>query len=515
MSRQNKKVALIIMDGWGIGEENDNNAIYKANTPFFDKIIKEYPHTFLKASGEAVGLPEGQMGNSEIGHTTIGAGSAIDTDLVVIEKSIKDKSFFINEAFLRLINHVKSHDNACIHMIGLLSDGGVHSHNSHIYAFLKMAKDQGIEGDRLVLHIFTDGRDVTGGAAKKHIAELEEKMDELGVGVIGSFGGRYYGMDRAGNDDRIKHVTDILFNGDGNELDMQRTNICDFIQNKYDTEDPTGKIDEYFEHHLCMYDIDNPYKYTIKRNDGIFFFNFRADRAKQLTKAILDKKEEYNLHFVSMTRYGEDLDTDFAFAPSNIETTLSKELTKIGIKHAHISESEKFPHVTFFLNGQSDVIQEGETHIKIDSRKDIKTHDEAPEMKACEIVDAAIKAFETNDFVVVNFPNADMVGHTGNMEAVIKAVETVDKENKRLIEYIQSVDGIAFVTADHGNAEIMKDEEGKAHVAHTINLVPFIVIGLDNISLKNEGTLADIAPTVMKVFEVEGVQGMKGKSLIA
>ena len=510
----NKKTALIIMDGWGIGEENNKNAIHLANTPFFDKIIKEYPHTFLKASGEAVGLPEGQMGNSEIGHTTIGAGSAIDTDLVVIEKSIRDNSFFVNEAFLRLIKHVKQHDNACIHVIGLLSDGGVHSHNTHVYAFLKMAKDQGITGDRVVLHIFTDGRDGPGGEAKKHIAELETKMDELGVGVIGSFGGRYYGMDRAGNDDRIQHVIDILFNGDGNELDMMRNNICDFIQNKYDTEDPTGKIDEYFEHHLCMYDINNPYKYTIKRNDGIFFFNFRADRAKQLTKAILDKKEELNLHFVSMTRYGEDLNTDVAFSPANIETTLGKELTKIGVKHSHISESEKFPHVTFFLNGQSDIIQEGETQVKIDSRTDIKTHDEAPEMKAKEIVDAAIEAFKDNDFVVVNFPNADMVGHTGNVEAVIKAVEAVDRENKRLVEYIQSIGGVAFITADHGNAEVMEDDEGRVHVAHTTNLVPFIAVGLGDVTMRSEGTLADIAPTVLGVFGIDQVEGMRGKSLM-
>ncbi len=509
-----KKTALIIMDGWGLGEESNKNAIYLANTPFFDKIIKEYPHTFLKASGEAVGLPEGQMGNSEIGHTTIGAGSAIDTDLVVIEKSIRDNSFFKNESFLRLINHVKKNDNACIHIIGLLSDGGVHSHNSHIYAFLKMAKENGIYGDRVVLHVFTDGRDVSGGTAKKYIKELEDKMDELGVGIIGSFGGRYYGMDRAGNDDRIKHVTDILFNGDGNELDMSRTNICDFIQNKYDTEDATGKIDEYFEHHLCMYDIDNPYKYTIKRNDGVFFFNFRADRAKQLTKAILDKKQDYNLHFVSMARYGEDIDTDTAFSPAIIETTLGKELTSLGVKHAHISESEKFPHVTFFLNGQSDIIQEGETQIKIDSRTDIKTHDEAPEMKAKEIVDKAIESLKENDFIVVNFPNADMVGHTGNMEAVIKAVEAVDRENKRLVEYIESLNGVAFITADHGNAEIMIDDNDKQHVAHTTNLVPFVVVGLGDVSIRNEGTLADIAPTILGVFGIDKIDKMKGFNLL-
>ena len=509
-----KKTALIIMDGWGIGNEDDKNAIHLANTPFFDYCMKNKIHTFLEASGEAVGLPDGQMGNSEIGHTTIGAGSPIDTDLVLIKKAINDRTFFENKSFLNLINHVKQHENSAIHMIGLLSDGGVHSHNSHIYAFLKMAAENSLNKDQVVLHVFTDGRDVSGGTAIKYIKELEDKIKKIGVGVIGSFGGRYYGMDRAGNDERIQHVTDILFNGDGNELDMSHTNICDFMQNEYDTKDPTGKIDEYFEHHLCMYDKNNPYKYTIKKNDGIFFFNFRADRAKQLTKAILDKKEGLNLYFVSMTRYGEDLYTDFAFSPSFIETTLGKELTKKGIKHAHISESEKFPHVTFFLNGQSDMIQEGETHVKIDSRTDIKTHDEAPEMKAKEIVDEAIKAFDTNDCVIVNFPNADMVGHTGDIQAVIKAVEAVDRENKRLVEYIESINGISFITADHGNAEIMIDNDGKAHVAHTTNLVPFIVVGGEFKGINNKGTLADIAPTMLSVYGVNNIKNMKGKSLI-
>lgn len=507
-----KKIALIIMDGWGMGEKSDKNAINKALTPFFDYCMKIYPHAFLHASGTAVGLPEGQMGNSEIGHTTIGAGSAIDTDLVMIEKSIKDETFFKNEAFLRLLNHVKTH-NSKIHMIGLLSDGGVHSHNSHVYAFLKMMSNHGLNKDQIVLHVFTDGRDVSGGTAIKYIAELQEEMDKNNIGVIGSFGGRYYGMDRAGNNERIKHVTDILFRGEGNELYVDENTITDFIKNQYNEKDPTGKIDEYFEHHLCIHDKENPYKYTINKNDGVFFFNFRADRAKQLTRVMLDKQQDYNLYFVTMSKYGEDLITDVAFTPNDIVTTLGKELSKIGVKHAHISESEKFPHVTFFLNGQSDILQEGETHKKIESRTDIKTHDEAPDMMAKEIVNAAIEAFDDNDFVVVNFPNADVVGHTGNMHAVIQAVEIVDMQTKRLAEYVASIGGISFITSDHGNAEIMINEDESMNVAHTTNLVPFIVTD-KNISITSVGTLADIAPTILKMFGKENVEGMSGVSLL-
>jgi len=508
-----KKVALIIMDGWGMGEANEKNAIHSAETPFFDFALKTYPHAFLEASGLAVGLPSGQMGNSEIGHTTIGAGASIDTDLVMIQKSIDDNTFFENEAFLRLVNHAKMH-NSKVHLIGLLSDGGVHSHNTHIYAFIKLAVQQGLRQDQLIFHIFTDGRDVSGGTAIKYIKELEAEMEKNVMGVIGSFGGRYYGMDRAGNHERIEHVTNILFNAEGNTLNLHEKTIADFIGNEYAEKDPTGKIDEYFEHYLCIHDHENPKKYIIGKNDGIFFFNFRADRAKQLTKAILDKQEEYNLHFVSMAQYGEDLKTDVAFKPASIETTLGKELSKIGVRHAHISESEKFPHVTFFMNGQSDLIQEGESQVKIDSRSDIKTHDEAPEMKSKEIVDAAIEAFKDHDVVIVNFPNTDVVGHTGNIGAVIKAAETVDKETKRLADFVQSLGGVSLITADHGNAEVMIDDIGNMHVAHTTNLVPFIVTDVNMEIVRPMGTLADIAPTILKLFGVEGVKGMKGISVV-
>jgi 2,3-bisphosphoglycerate-independent phosphoglycerate mutase len=513
MSRK-QKVALIIMDGWGHSTDTDHNAVHLAHTPFFDHAWNTYPHTLLEASGLAVGLPEGQMGNSEIGHTTIGVGSAIDTDLVTIEKSITDGTFFDTTAFTQLVDHARNH-NSKIHMIGLLSDGGVHSHNTHIYAFLKLAQEKGLEKEQVILHLFTDGRDTAPKTAGKYIKELEEQMEKYNMGVIGSFGGRYYGMDRAGNHDRVKTVTDILFEGVGKCLNLEQETLPDFMERQYVEVDPTGKIDEYLEHYLCLHGEGEDKKtYIIQKHDGVFFFNFRADRARQLTVKILEKKEELDLCFVTMTQYGDEIDTIVAFKPAHIETSLSRELSALGISHAHISESEKFPHVTFFMNGQRDGFEEGEIHVKIDSRSDIKTHDEAPEMKAREIVDACLESLKTHDFLVVNFPNADVVGHTGNIEAIIKAVETVDKECKRLVEGLLELGGIAIITADHGNAEVMVDKTtGDKHTAHTINPVPCIVTK-EGITLRDGGTLADIAPTVLQLFGFPSTKKMKGKGLM-
>jgi 2,3-bisphosphoglycerate-independent phosphoglycerate mutase len=284
------------------------------------------------------------------------------------------------------------------------------------------------------------------------------------------------------------------------------------MDNQYTEVDPTGKIDEYLEHYVCVQDGK---KYLVNEHDGIFFFNFRADRARQLTTEILKKKEKMDLYFVSMTQYGEEIDTVVAFAPAIIQTSLGKELSAAGVSHVHISESEKFPHVTFFLNGQSDKTEIGELHVKVDSRSDIATHDQAPEMKAKEIVDAGLDALKTHDFLVVNFPNADVVGHTGNIEAIIKAVEVVDSECKRLVEGVIALGGVAIITADHGNAEVMIDKiTGDKHTAHTTNPVPCIVTEI-GLNLRQEGnTLADLAPTVLQLFDLPPTKKMKGKGLI-
>jgi 2,3-bisphosphoglycerate-independent phosphoglycerate mutase len=438
--------------------------------------------------------------------------------LVTIEKSIRDGSFFTNTAFVQLVEHAKKH-NSKIHMIGLLSDGGVHSHNTHVYAFLQFAEQQGLKKDQVVLHIFTDGRDTAPKTASKYLRELIVEMDKT-VGVIGSFGGRYFGMDRAGNHDRIQMVTDILFEGKGKSINLHEMSLPDFMDKQYAEVDPTGKIDEYLEHYLYTHHDGKVEQkeikhYIINKHDGIFFFNFRADRAKQLTTEILKRREELDLLFVSMTQYGEEIDTVVAFAPAKIETSLGKELSAAGITHAHISESEKFPHVTFFMNGQSDRTEIGELHVKINSRTDIATHDQAPEMKAKEIVDAGLEALKTHDFLVVNFPNADVVGHTGNIDAIIKAVETVDMECKRLVEGIVAMGGVAIITADHGNAEVMIDKTtGDKHTAHTTNPVPCIVTRDGLILRQEDNTLADLAPTVLQLFGLPETEKMKGRGLV-
>ncbi len=506
-----KQIALIILDGWGYREETTHNAIAEAKTPNFDRLWNEYPHTLLEASGLAVGLPEGQMGNSEIGHTTIGAGLTMDTDLVKIHKAIADEKYHETDAFKQLFDHVKKY-NSRIHTIGLLSDGGVHSHQEHLFAFLKAAHGAGLKKDQVVLHVFTDGRDTLPRTASKYLETLEEKLEHIGVGVFGGVGGRYFGMDRAGNWDRIKIVEDALFECKGKEWNLALKTPSQYMEEQY-IKDPSGKIDEYMEHYICKGAAGETYPVT--QNDAVFFFNFRADRGRQLTQKILERKDALNLLYVTMTPYGDEIDTIIAFPPVKIETSLAKELSKNNLRQVHISESEKFPHVTFFLNAQSDVVHKNERHVKVESRTDIKTHDEAPEMMAKEIVDEAIKALDDGtNFVIVNFPNADVVGHTGNIPAIHTAVEAVDRECGRLVDAILARGGTAFVTADHGNAEINVDiVSGEKHTAHTLSPVPAIITD-KNLTLNVGGTLADITPTILKLFGIAQPSSMTGKSLV-
>ncbi len=453
------------------------------------------------------------MGNSEIGHTAIGAGKAIDTDLVRIKKSIEIGTFHENKVLTELFDHVLM-NNSRIHMLGLLSDGGVHSHQDHVFAFLELAKKKGLRKDQVVFHAFTDGRDAMPKMAATHLQTLEDKMNEIGIGVWGSFGGRYFGMDRAENWDRIAMVEDILFECKGKVCDVRQTSVPAFMKQQYVT-DPTGKIDEYMEHFLVRHENDT--QYSIQKNDGIFFFNFRADRARQLSTKILERKDALNLYFATMTQYGESIDTNIVFPSELIETCLAKELSKEGISQAHISESEKYPHVTFFINGQSDVVHEREEHINVPSRTDIATHDMAPEMMAKEIVDKAIEVLQKGtEFVLINFPNADVVGHTGNIPAIVASVEVVDQQTKRLVEFIQSIGGAAIVTADHGNAELNIDPvTGDKHTAHTINPIPFVFVSEEKKTLKNTGTLADITPTVLDHFGIEKPDTMTGSTLVS
>ena len=498
------------MDGWGYREDPTNNAIAQAHTPFFDKIWKEYPHTLLEASGLHVGLPEGQMGNSEIGHTTIGIGKIMDTDLVRLKKAIESREFHQNESFKRLFSHVQKHDSK-LHVMGLLSDGGVHSHQDHLFAFLELCKEKGLRKDQVILHMFTDGRDTLAKTAAGYLRNLENKLQEIGVGVIGSFGGRFYGMDRAGDWNKIAMVENVMFECKGNVCKLSEHPVSEFMNKQYE-KDPSGKIDEYLEHHLVEH--KNGKTYPVEKNDGLFFINFRADRTRQLTKKILERREKMNLHYVSMTQYGDD-DTDIAFPPQKIDTCLAAEISKAGLTQSHISESEKFPHVTFFLNGCSDKAYPGERQIKIENSKGVATHDLAPEMMAKEIVDKALEELKAgSNFVIVNFPNADVVGHTGNIPAIIKAVETVDKECERLVTATIRSGGVAFVTADHGNAELNVDPAtGEKHTAHTTNPVPVIIT---DASLKiKAGGLSDIAPTILALLGVKKPKEMTGDVLVS
>ncbi|HEU5114597.1 MAG TPA: 2,3-bisphosphoglycerate-independent phosphoglycerate mutase [Candidatus Paceibacterota bacterium] len=513
------QAALIVLDGWGHRDDPKDNAVASAKKPFFDKIWREYPHALLEASGLEVGLPEGQMGNSEIGHTTIGIGSVMDTDLVRIGKAIENGDFQSNKSFERLFRHVKKNASR-IHVLGLLSDGGVHSHQDHLFAFLKLSKEKGLKKDQVVIHAFTDGRDTLAKTASAYLKNLEEKIANIGMGVIGSFGGRYYGMDRAGNWDRIAMAENVMFECKGNVCDLNDHSVSEFMNKQYE-KDPSGKIDEYLEHYLVKHQGGETY--PIQKHDAIFFMNFRADRARQLTKKILERQKDMDLHYVTMTQYGDD-PTDIAFPTQKPATCLAEAISKAGLSQSHISESEKFPHVTFFLNGQSDKTYPGEKQIKIDSRTDIPTHDLAPEMMAKEIVDAALKEIERGvNFVIVNFPNADVVGHTGNVPAIIRAVESVDKECGRLVEEIVRRGGIAFVTADHGNAEVNVDPKtGEKHTAHTTNPVPAIVTDnsirfsdKDAAKPKVVGGLSDIAPTILGLLGIKKPEGMTGKNLLA
>ena len=499
-----KPVTLIILDGWGYREDTKDNAVLAANTPVFDNLWANYPHSLLKASGLAVGLPEGQMGNSEVGHMTIGSGTIIDTDLVRIKKSIYNGEFAKNPAFTSLFEHVKK-NNSMLHVQGLVSDGGVHSHLEHLFAFIRDAKENGIKN--VAIHIFTDGRDVAPQSASGFIKTLEEEIAKIGIGFIASISGRFYAMDRDHNWERLEKTEQALFECKGN---ICKIDPATYVEDLY----KEGKVDELLEPIVC-YGPDGK-GCAIEKGDGIFFFNFRADRARMITEKLIEKTKDEDIQIVTMTEYDTRFDgkVTVAFAPSKIVTTLAKEISEAGLTQAHIAETEKFAHATYFLNGGVEAPYKGETHIMLDSRKDVATHNLAPKMRAEGVADKAIEEIEKGtDFIFMNFANADMVGHTADVPAIIIAVEEVDKQLGRVIEALHAKGGIAFITADHGNAELNVDQEtGAKHTAHTTNLVPAILTEKEY-SLA-DGGLSDIAPTILKLLEVRKPDGMTGVELI-
>ncbi|MSR71250.1 MAG: 2,3-bisphosphoglycerate-independent phosphoglycerate mutase [Candidatus Taylorbacteria bacterium] len=505
-----KQILLIILDGWGYRKDKVHNAVLQSKIPNFDALWNKYPHSLLQASGEYVGLPDGQMGNSEIGHMTIGAGKVIATDLVRIAHAIKNNEFKDNHAFVKLFNHVKKYDST-LHIKGLLSPGGVHSHEEHLFAFLKAAKEVGIK--KIAIHVFTDGRDTPPQSAAESLEKLENLLKNLDMGHIASASGRFYAMDRDNNWDRLKKAEDAMFNCKGNIC--KNIKPSEFIRELY----KTGVKDELLEPIVFLDENNKGYK--IEKNDGVFFFNFRSDRARMLSQKIVDLTSTKNLCYVTLTEYNKTIPTDVAFPTIEIKTTLAKEISKHNLTQAHIAETEKFPHATYFLNGGQEKPHKKEKHIMLDSHKKSPktegkpfTHDYMPKMRAEAIADKAIKEIENGtNFIFINFANPDMVGHTANVPAIIEAIEEVDTQLGRVTDALFKKNGVAFITADHGNAEVNIDPiTGAKHTSHTINPVPAILTK-KNIKFKS-GSLADITPTILKLFNIPKPKEMTGKSLI-
>jgi len=504
-----KTVLLTILDGWGIGSKCKYNAIESANDKIFNSLIENYPHTQLFAHGEYVGLPEGQMGNSEVGHLNLGAGRVVYQDLTKINKAIKDASFFKNEEFLKAVNHAKE-NNSALHFMGLVSDGGVHSSFEHLFALIDFAKQNNLE--KVYIHAFLDGRDTPPRSAYTYLEKLEAKLKEAKLPRIATISGRYYVMDRDTRWDRVQKAYDCLILGEGNHA----SNSAEAIQASY----AADIADEF-----VLPTITGEENSRIKDGDGIIFFNYRPDRAREITKAIniesFDgferKKKLKNIYYVCMTRYDDTFGLPIAFPPQSMHGLLADVLEEHHMKQFRTAETEKYAHVTFFFNGGVEKAYDTETRVLVPSPK-VATYDLQPEMSAYQVADEVVKALKSQEyqFILVNFANPDMVGHTGIMEAAIKAIETVDACLGKIVDAVKEVDAVMFLTADHGNADCMEDPNThKPFTAHTTNPVPFIVINSpENIKLKDNGVLADVAPTVLDVLGLDKSPEMTGNSLI-
>lgn len=502
-----KPIALIIMDGFGCNSDNYGNAIAAADTPNIDKYMKG-PNTIIGASGLDVGLPDGQMGNSEVGHTNIGAGRIVYQMLVKISKSIKDGDFFENPALLSAMNNCKE-KNSALHLMGLLSPGGVHSHMEHLYGLLEMAKRNGLE--KVYVHAFLDGRDEPPSSAAEFMSETCDKIKEIGVGSVATISGRFYAMDRDNAWDRVEKAYNAMVLGDG--VDANGKCPVQAIKDSYANE----VTDEF------MLPTVTDKNGMIKENDSVIFFNFRPDRARQITRAFVDpefkgferKNGFFPVNFVCMAQYDAAMpNVSVAFPPEALKMTLGEYLSKLGKTQLRIAETQKYAHVTFFFNGGEEKQFDGEDRILIKS-PDVETFDMKPEMSAYEVTDAVVDAINSDkyDVIILNYANCDMVGHTGIFDAAKDAVEAVDTCVGRMVNAIQAKGGVALITADHGNADKMYEPDGSAFTAHTTNPVPFIVVGYD-CELRDGGVLADIAPTILQILEVPQPEEMTGKSLI-
>lgn len=508
-----KPVVLMVLDGYGLNENKEGNAIAMADTPVMDKLMKECPFAKGNASGLAVGLPDGQMGNSEVGHMNIGAGRIIYQDLTSITKAIEDGSFFQNEAMLEAINNCKKNDSD-LHLWGLLSDGGVHSHNTHLYGILELCKKEGL--DRVYVHPFLDGRDTPPASGKDYVAQLVDKMAEIGVGKVATIAGRYYAMDRDNRWDRVQKAYAALVYGEGEQATCPVTAVGD----SYDKE----VTDEFMLPTVIM-ENDKPVA-TVKANDSVIFFNFRPDRAREITRAFCDdtfdgferKNGRMPLTYVCFKDYDESIPNKLvAFKKQEIKNTFGEYLAANGKKQLRLAETEKYAHVTFFFNGGIEEPNKDEDRTLVKSPA-VATYDLQPEMSAPEVgekLDAAITS-DLYDVIIINFANPDMVGHTGVISAAVKAVERIDACVGSAVAAVKKVDGVLFICADHGNAEKMIDyETGEPHTAHTTNPVPFILVNYDDgVKLREGGCLADIVPTLLEIMELPKPAEMTGKSLI-
>jgi 2,3-bisphosphoglycerate-independent phosphoglycerate mutase len=502
-----KPITLIIMDGYGINPSTYGNAIAAANKPSIDRLMATCPVTSIAASGMEVGLPVGQMGNSEVGHTNIGAGRVVYQELTRITKSIIDGDFFENAVFVKAMENCKQ-NKTTLHLMGLVSDGGVHSHNTHLYALVEMAKRHGLKD--VYVHCFMDGRDVSPTSGIEFIKQLEDKLKEIGVGRIATIMGRYYAMDREKRWDRVEKAYAAMVYGDG---ERQNDPIQVFIDSY-----KKGITDEF----IVPTVIQNGGE--INGNDSVICFNFRPDRVRELTRTLVDpdftgfRRENgfFQLEYVCMTQYDLSMpNVSVAFTPQSLSNTLGEYISKLGLKQLRIAEFTKYAHVTFFFNGGVEAVYEGEDRVLIPT-VDVATFDLKPEMSAYEVTDELVKRIESDkyDVIVLNFANCDMVGHTGVFAAAVKAVEAVDECVGRVTAAVSKRGGVSLVTADHGNADKMKEADGSPFTAHTTNRVPFIVAGFD-CTLRDGGMLADIAPTILDIMGLNVPSEMTGKSLIA
>jgi 2,3-bisphosphoglycerate-independent phosphoglycerate mutase len=509
--KQDKLAALIILDGFGLRDEVKGNAVKQANTPNFDRYWSQFAHNQLRASGEAVGLPEGQMGNSEVGHLNIGAGRIVYQSLTRVNLSIKEGEFFEKEAFIKSMQHAKE-NNKALHVFGLLSDGGVHSHINHLFALLKLAKDQGLE--KVYIHAFLDGRDVGPQTAKIYIKQTLDKIKEYGVGQFATISGRYYSMDRDKRWDRVKKAYDAMVYGEGPTYKDPFAVVDDSYANEI--------YDEFVIPSVMVDETGKPVG-TVEDGDSIIFYNFRPDRAIQISRTFADKdfrefdrgdKVPKNLDFVMLTNFSETVDGYVAYEPVNLDNTVGEVLSQNGLNQLRIAETEKYPHVTYFMSGGREEEFPGEKRILINSPK-VATYDLKPEMSAYELTDALLKELESGELnaIILNFANPDMVGHSGKLEPTIKAIEAVDECLGKIVDKILELGGNAIITADHGNSEEVVTLEGKPMTAHTTNPVP-VIVTKENVTLRDGGILADLSPTLLDLLDVEKPEEMTGSSLI-